>query len=135
MSWECPECKKIFRNKGQAHTCTAYPVNIHLDKADAKLVQLYSEIENKIQEFADFDIIADTSDIKFRKSAVFAGFKIQKKRIDVRFYLDHIDSDPPVVNFHDLSKNRIIHQVYISEKEQLTPRFYSLLLMAFDLIE
>lgn len=133
MSWQCDLCGKSFKRKNQSHSCKNYSVDEYLAGRAAWQLELYQLILKQVQQFGVFTITASSSEIMFRKDAVFMAVRFYKTKLAVIFYLDHPDYEPPVVAITDVSKNRVLHQVDITSYTHINDRLIFLLRQAFDL--
>lgn len=111
MLWICPICNRTFRYTKQAHSCEIFLPKYHLKKVSADLQNLYQNIISKIKPFGGFSIFANKSEILCSKTSSFLGIRVLKSKLQLIFYLDHVDPEPSVVKYTDVSKNRVIHQV------------------------
>lgn len=134
MSWTCPECGQTFLRTKQVHTCESYSLEHHFRNKGEEILSLYEYLIAQIRKFGSFDIRINKSEIVLRRGATFMGIRVSSARLDLLFFLDHCDPDPPVRRTTDVSRNRIIHEVIIKEKEQIDDRLLFLLFQSYTLL-
>ena len=133
MAWTCPDCGKKFKNTNQAHSCDTFPPSYLLDKASENIQELFNALLDKVRGFGPFDCYSNKTEISFRTDAVFMAVRLQKEKLQIIFYLDHMDCDPPIIKNFDVSKQRVLHQVEISSPEEIDGRLLFLLTQSYDL--
>jgi hypothetical protein len=134
MSWTCPECGREFRNAGQVHTCETFDVDLHFQKNRAVLRPVFDSLVEFIDQLGAVDTRVLRSEIVFAAGATFAGVKVRGASVELLLYLDHIDDEPPVERVHDVSRNRVIHQILLKSTEEITDRVRFLLNQAYCLV-
>lgn len=133
--WICPYCNQRFKHINQAHTCMTYSIEDHVQSALPELQHIYQKVINKLKEFGPFDIVGKKGEIILKKNSTFLAFRFMKSKLRLIFYLDHLEYEPPVNKFTEISRNRVIHQVDIYSEEEIDERLLLLLTQAYDLID
>ena len=95
---------------------------------------LFDAIREAVVGFGEVDVRVLKSEIVFARGATFAGVRVRPSVVELLFYLDHVDDEPPVARVHDVSRNRVIHQVLVTSRDELTPRVIFLVRQAYDLV-
>jgi hypothetical protein len=88
-----------------------------------------------IQELGEVEVSVVKAEILLRAGAAFGSLKVKKNCVGVTFYLDHLDSEPPIKQTYQVSKTRVIHYMEIFAQEDINERVLFLLNMAYDLIK
>lgn len=133
--WICPYCNQRFKHTNQSHSCNNYSIENHLNSTIPKLQNIYTKIVDEIKQFGPFDIVGKKGEILFRRESTFLSIRFMKSKVRVIFFLDHLDCDPPVNRFTEISRNRIIHQVDIHSEDEIDDRLLLLLAQSYDVIE
>lgn len=133
--WICPYCNQRFKHIKQAHTCITYPVENHLNATQPELRDIYEKIVDEIKQFGPFDIVGKKGEILLKKQSTFLSFRFMKSKVRIIFYLDHLEYEPPVTRFTEISRNRVIHQVDIESEDEIDDRLLLLLAQSYDVMD
>lgn len=133
--WICPYCNQPFKHINQTHTCITYSVEDHIESASPELQKLYLNVIEEIKRFGPYDIVGKKGEILLKRGSTFLACRFMKSKLRIIFYLDHLDDDPPVNKFTEISRNRVIHQVDIRSEAEIDDRLLLLLAQSYDLME
>lgn len=134
-TWTCPICCRSFRNANQQHACKLADKEDFFKNRPPHLRPLFDRIVEKVSEFGEFREEAVTpGTVYFKTKSTFLGVKIKKDRLEVEFFLDHVEDVPPVSKYLRTSKNRVAHVVPVDAEEDLSERVFEWVRASYELI-
>ena len=133
--WECPNCKRQFKNDNQMHGCHSISIDDHLKRRSDKIGMLFQHLDKYIHTLGEFRSEAVPPDVVFYKTeSTFLALKLKTRWIDVEFFLDHYDDDPLIKKWLQTSKNRFAHIVSIDEVEEINVQLKNWIKASYTLI-
>ncbi len=133
--WTCPKCQRSFRNTNQAHSCRRVDKDRFFDRRPPHFKDLYKTIQERVAEFGSYREEAVLPDVVFFKTkSTFLMVKIKMAWIDIEFFLDHLEDEPPVRKYLQTSKNRVVHLVSIDSEEDIDDQLLTWIKASYDLI-
>ena len=133
--WTCPKCKRLFKRKDQQHSCVLITTESLFDKRPSELKKLYDRISKEVKKFGDCreeTVKLDT--ILFKTKSSFLGIKVKKDHLVIEYFLDHLEDVPPVFKYLQTSRNRVVHYVAISDREDINQQLIRWMKQSYDLI-
>lgn len=133
--WTCPECRRVFRNTNQMHTCDLVDIEKFFDNRPPHFRELYKSIQSFVTGLGEFREEGVKPDVIFFKSkSTFMAIKVKKKWMDIEFFLDHLEDVHPVKKYLQTSKNRVAHIVSIDCTEDLNAQLLGWIKESYGLI-
>ena len=133
--WSCPKCHRNFRNSNQYHTCRLVNKESFFERRPPHFKSLYEAIKNQVKELGEFREEAVLPDVIFFKTkSTFLAIKVKKAWLDIEFFLDHLEEEPPVKKFLQTSKRRFAHLVSIDEEEDIDKQLIDWIKASYTLI-
>ncbi len=117
--WQCPKCKREFKNKNQAHSCTNFPLEKHFENkpyAKELFLHLKREIEKHI---GPLKIESPPCCIHFVGSYTFGGVWALKDKLRIDFRLDSEIKNKKIWKMVKMSPNRYLYFVEIKDKKEI----------------
>lgn len=131
--WECPVCKREFRNKNQQHSCKVSNVEFHFLNKEPVVLKTYNELTRAISKFGSVRINPVKNAIIIQSGTTFLAVKPKKSCIDIEFLLDYKNEYETVNKIVKSSKSRFAHFVRLSKPGDITKRLISLLKESYKL--
>jgi len=134
--WTCPNCKRKFRKKNQAHSCKEYPIGNHFKGKEKVARPLFDHLKEKIKEdIGDFKVVSLQCCIHLETSSAFtfAGVYALRDRIRIFFTLDHELKNPRIDKFTKMSKNCYLYSIDIKGTNEIDEELLSWLSLAYNL--
>jgi len=133
--WTCPKCKRSFKRKDQQHTCDLISKEQLFAKRPADLKKLYDQIVKVVRKFGEYREETVKPDVIFFKTkSTFLAVKVKKDHLDIEFFLDHLEDQPPVSKFLQTSKHRVAHLVPIDDPEDINQQLIRWMKSSYELI-
>jgi hypothetical protein len=85
--WTCPQCRRRFKNRNQAHSCGQFTVEQHLDSKPPEVVELYDRLADLIQRCGEVVVAPTRTRVLFKVRTAFATVGIAKNWLDLVFVL------------------------------------------------
>jgi hypothetical protein len=134
--WTCSTCGRSFRNTNQQHTCQLIDKEDLFAKRPPQLKILYEKVSDYAKTLGSFreeTVLPDV--IFFKTKSTFLAVKVKKDHLDIEFFLDHLEENPPVAKWLQTSKHRVAHIVPIDERADLNAQLKRWIKQSFELIE
>ena len=85
--WTCPQCRRQFANRNQAHSCGQFTVEQLLDGKPADMIELYERLADIIQRCGEVVVAPTKTRVLYKVRTVFATVGVSKNWLDVVFIL------------------------------------------------
>ena len=74
--WTCPDCKSVFKNKNQSHSCGTFSIETVFEKYPLKTYALFERLLEEVVKFGEMNIRPVKNGVMFSvKTISFALFK------------------------------------------------------------
>ena len=117
--WRCPICHKEFKNENQTHSCVNIPVEEHFQHKPPELKIIFDALMKDIALFGEMKMNSIRKSIQIKNKSAFMGLNIKKDHIELEFFADYVINAPRIQKTLTLSKNRIVHYLCLSSKEEI----------------
>ena len=116
--WTCPNCKRVFRQVNQPHSCGVGDKSSLLRGSSAALVRLYEELEKVVLACDGVEVIYRDKYALFRTSRIFADLVMMKDALRLAIHLKREVKEPI---FFKVMKDRgqVSHVAKICSDEEL----------------
>ena len=133
--WTCPNCRRKFRNTNQYHSCQLVDKESFFHRRPPHFKKLYKIIKNYVKDLGEFRQEAVLPDVIFFKTkSTFLAIKVKMAWLDIEFFLDHLEDEPPVKKYLQTSKRRFAHLVSIDEEEDINDQLLDWIRESYELI-
>jgi len=85
--WPCPRCRRQFKNRNQAHSCSQCTVEQHLDGKSSEIVELYDRFAELVLRCGEVVVAPTKTRVLFKVRTVFATAGVTRNWLDVVFVL------------------------------------------------
>jgi hypothetical protein len=85
--WSCPQCRRQFKNRNQAHSCGRFTGEGLLNGKPTEIVELFEMLGDLIQRCGEVVIAPTKTRVLFKVRTVFATVAVSKNWLDVAFVL------------------------------------------------
>jgi len=134
MSWTCPDCGKSFRNRNQWHSCYTLNLEDHLGKKPELIRNVVYDLLTEIGQFGPIELNPVKSVIQVKAGATFLSIKPKKDFIELEFQLAKEIDQFPVHRTIRISRNRILHFLYIQGPEDINEQLLEWLRSSYLLV-
>ncbi len=135
MTWICPNCKKEFRNKNQAHSCARVEVEAHLLNKSLQVRAAFDKLMKELRKFGEITLNPVKTSIQVKAVSTFLSIRPKKTKIEIEFQLgSEVNATPVYKNFR-ISRNRVLHFAVLNGPEDVNASLMSLLRKSYDLIK
>lgn len=132
--WNCPHCKRPFKNRNQQHSCVEIrPQEVLKDKSE-NVIAIYDRIISIAETNGRFAETATSKAIFLKNNGTFLAIKPMNNRIDLEFFLDREDLIFPVSRSLRISRNRIVHFISIDDVTQADEQLAAWIKESYELI-
>jgi len=123
MSWICPECKRVFKNRNQSHSCLQVDVNMHFQNKAPFVKEMYQAINDFALKLPGVSCSAVKNAILYSGPGTFLALKPKKEWLDIEFVLDQEHDEFPVYKTVRISKRRVAHFLRFDSPEDVDEQF------------
>jgi Domain of unknown function (DUF5655) len=81
--WICPQCRRQFKNRNQAHSCGQFSVEQLLDGKPPEVVKLYDCLADLLSRRGQITVAPTKTRVLFKVRTVFASVAVTKNWLDV----------------------------------------------------
>jgi hypothetical protein len=81
--WTCPRCRRLFKNRNQAHSCGRFTVEQLLDDKPSQIVDLYDRFAELVLRCGEVVVAPTKTRVLFKVRTVFATVAVTKGWLDV----------------------------------------------------
>ncbi len=134
--WTCPKCGRSFKRSEQNHTCVLIDKEDLFKKRPQELKALYKKVFEIVKKFGAFreeTVLPDV--IFFKTKSTFLAVKVKKDHLEIEFFLDHIEDEPPVAKYLQTSKQRVAHVVKIDSPKDIDKQLINWMKTSYQLVE
>jgi hypothetical protein len=85
--WTCPQCRRQFKNRNQAHSCGQFTVAQLLDGKPPEVVDLYDGFVDLVQRCGEVVVAPTQTRVLFKVRTVFATVAVANHWLDLVFVL------------------------------------------------
>lgn len=117
--WQCPKCKREFKNRNQVHSCTSYPLEKHFENkklAEELFLRLKKEIEKNI---GPVKIESPPCCIHFVSNYTFGAVWPMKDKIRIDFRTDFKIKSKKTWKMIRMSANRYLYYLDIKDTKEI----------------
>ena len=132
-NWICPNCKRPFRNKNQAHSCIRIAAASHLENKSPQVRNIYEKLSRSVRKFGTVRVSATKSSIMCVSKSTFAAVKPKQEWIDLEFLLDEKVEQYPIHKTFRANKSRVAHFVRLENPRDVNARLLFWLKQSYDL--
>ena len=129
--WNCPRCRRPFRNRNQAHSCASRTVESFFGKRP-DLRPLFDAVVGAVERFGTIRIDASPSGINIAARSHFCGAKVTRDGLRVGFLLRRPLASPRVIHREPLGRGRVAYRVLLKGRRDLDAELRGWLREAFD---
>ncbi|MEM6261040.1 MAG: DUF5655 domain-containing protein [Bacteroidota bacterium] len=129
--WQCPVCKRNFKQTNQFHMCTTKDIGeLFLGKPD-ELVLAYDDLVQGMAGWEPNSIGASIHSIVMTSKKAWLIIKPMKSQLDVKFYTD----DPPIskrIKKTTSYRNKFACHIRIAHPDEIDEEVFFLLRKGFE---
>ncbi len=130
--WKCKNCGKRYAKQNQSHKCESNPVEVLL-RFDPKLIALYNELLDGINEIGEFDIKTSSKAITFSGKVAFAVIYARRYGLELGLFLDFESNYKGIYKRMQNSKSKIYHVIKVTETSDITSELLGLIHSAYQI--
>ena len=134
MSWTCPDCGKSFRNLNQWHSCYTLNLEDHLRNKPEAIRNVVYDLLTEVGQFGPIELNPVKSVIQVKAGATFLSIKPKKDFIELEFQLGEEIDQFPVHRTIRISRNRVLHFLYIQNLEDINDQLLQWLRRSYMMV-
>jgi hypothetical protein len=85
--WTCPQCRRQFANRNQAHSCGQFTVQQLLEGKPPDMIELFERLDELIRGCGEVEVAPTKTRVLYKVRTVFASVAICKNWLDLVFVL------------------------------------------------
>jgi hypothetical protein len=133
--WTCPMCNRGFKRTSQPHTCRLIDPEDLFSKRPPHLKKLFLPVLEFVKSLGIVRQEAVLPDVIFFKTvSTFLAVKVKKDHLDIEFFLDRIEANPPVSKYLQTSRYRVAHIVPIDDRKEFNKQLKDWIRESYRLI-
>ena len=130
--WKCPKCGRQFKRENQSHSCKNFPLEQHFYRKE-KGKMLYEKFRMAVKnQLGSFKIESLECCIHFVSISTFVAIKIFKDKIRIDFSLDHKIDNNQIKKYIQMSANRYLYDVDITNEDEIDGKLMEWIQEAFN---
>ena len=134
MTWICPNCKKEFRNKNQAHSCAKVDLKDHLKNKSPQVIATFDKLMRELDKFGEINLNPVKTSVQVKAGATFLSIKPKKEYTEIEFQLgEEVDRLPIYKNIR-ISKNRVLHFAILKSPKEVNIQLVNWLKKSYELV-
>jgi len=131
MTWECPQCRRAFRQVNQRHACGVGDSATLLKGRPPELAGLYRKLEATIVAFGGVEVVTRNRYVLFRTTRIFTDLTVTRDALRVVIHLGRHVSAACFIKTGE-SNQRVSHVALVRTDDELRT-IRPFLLEAFNL--
>ncbi len=129
--WTCPQCRRQFKNRSQAHSCGQFTVDQLLDGKPQDIVELYEQLHRLIASCGEVVVAPTKTRVLYKVRTVFATVAVSKNWLDVVLVLGRRLKNRRIKKAQEEYPG-IVHFVRVENEEDLNTDLVAWLQEAYD---
>jgi hypothetical protein len=132
MSWKCPKCDRILKNKNQWHCCINQDIDNLFQNKEGDLVHAFDKILSYVYDLENVEISATKNCIVFFKTQTFLVIKPMKTLLNIKFYLKEPFNGYPILKTARYGKH-YEHHIRIAKIEEVNETLFKFIEQSHNL--
>ncbi len=134
MTWVCPKCKKVFKNKNQAHSCAIVDLSEHIKNKPPHVKATFDKLIQELNKIGKININPVKTSIQVKATATFLSIQPKKDHIKIEFQLGSEIDEFPIYKTFQISKNRVLHFAILKNPQDVNTKLMSWLEKSYELV-
>ncbi|MCH8902456.1 MAG: hypothetical protein IIA45_00855 [Bacteroidetes bacterium] len=134
MSWTCPECGRIFRNRNQWHSCIKSDLDQHFINKQENVITTFEKLHDELCSFKDVLVEPVKSAILYKLNSTFVAIKLKKTFLVLDFVFKEEINEFPIHKTLRISKNRVAHYIKLEDSKEVDKQLKSWLRQSYELV-
>jgi len=134
MTWICPNCKKEFKNKNQAHSCARVDLEDHLRNKSPQIKATFDKLMQELRKFGEITLNPVKTSIQVKTVSTFLSIRPKKMSIEIEFQSGSEVNESPVYKNFRISKNRVLHFAVLKSPEDVNAKLMGLIKKSYELV-
>ena len=134
MTWICPNCKKEFKNKNQAHSCAKVDLKEHLKNKSPQVKATFDKLMRELGKLGKITINPVKTSIQVKATATFLSIIPRKDYMEIEFQLGSERDELPVYKNFRISKNRVLHFAILKDPQEVNTKLMNWLKKSYELV-
>ena len=133
MSWECPECGRVFSRNKQAHSCESYDLAPLFVKSNEGVRVLYDILIKKVKEFGPVDTRVGPYNVSVRNLSTFLNIIPERDHLTISFVRHEPLDEFPIYKTYQHSAKKWSNLLKIESPDEIDKQFINWLKDAYEL--
>lgn len=134
MPWTCPNCRKQFKNRNQAHSCVRTEVADHFENKAPSIRATYDKLITELKKIGPITVNPVKHGIMIKAATTFVALKPKRDRLDLEFILNKEIVDFSVHKTVRYSPRRFAHFVALEKPGDVTRKLIKWLRDSYELV-
>ena len=134
MTWICPNCKKEFKNKNQAHSCAKVDLKEHLKNKSPQVKATFDKLMRELGKLGKITINPVKTSIQVKATATFLSIIPRKDYMEIEFQLGSERDELPIYKNFRISKNRVLHFAILKDPQEVNTKLMNWLKKSYELV-
>lgn len=130
--WKCPECGRLFKNKGQFHTCASIPFDYHFHNKPRILREIFDSIVYRLKDFGQIRIDAVKTSINLGAKSHFGMVYVLKDCLKLEFITDRLIESSRFLKVKESKKDLFMYTLKIKQLRDVDEELINWLKIAYD---
>jgi Domain of unknown function (DUF5655) len=131
--WRCPKCGREFVLRTREHSCSITTVEEHLARTTPEMRELYDDLERWLEALPGCKITPVKTMIIFSIRVSFGGIAIQKKALQLNFFLDRVITHRRLGRVTMMGPNKFCHPTKLQTPADFDEQVRNWLREAYEL--
>ncbi len=129
--WTCPDCKSVFKNKNQSHSCGTFSIETVFEKYPLKTYALFERLLEEVVKFGEMNIRPVKNGVMFSVKTTFLALKPHSSYLAVEFSGEKKIDEFPIEKCVAISKTEFAHFLRIQELDEIDQQLINWLKEAY----
>jgi uncharacterized protein DUF5655 len=131
--WRCPNCKRVFANRNQTHTCAGlHDLDHHFANRDPIVREIYERVATAVKAIGPVIILPEKTRIAFQVRMSFAQVTPRQKWLDGHVVLARRLDHPRFRKIETFSPKNHLHAFRLEHPDDVDETFISWMREAYQ---
>ncbi len=133
--WRCPECRRVFANRNQSHSCGPLDLAHHFAGKPPEIRRLFDAVVKHVKALGPVRVLPEKTRIAFQARMSFAQVTPRKRWLDGHVVLARRLEHPRFRSIQTISRRNHVHVFRLTTVADVDEEFDRWLTEAYDVGE
>lgn len=129
--WRCPDCRRVFANRNQSHSCGRYSLARHFEGKRPEIRKLFDAVVAAIRDVGPVRVLPEKTRIAFQVRMSFAQVTTRQRWLDGHVVLARRLESPRFRKIETFSPRNHLHVFRLSDISEIDDEFRAWLVEAY----